>query len=138
MRGALIAAALVVGAAAPPASFDYAPQPRWSDDPETEIVCAAIRTECSSILKDGSIDANWNYAEYYDADSRLVGIHSLSSTGCKPLDEHLLLSHHHFRATFEEPGKPDLDDIRVELKPGVPKDSVRLVKLGSTQVSIGC
>ena len=54
------------------------------------------------------------------------------------MDEHLLLSHRHFATTFSEAGKPDLDDITVELAPGTPKDSVRLVKRGSTQVSIGC
>ncbi len=138
MRGVLIAAALTLGAATPPGAFDYSPRPRWSDDPETGVLCTAIRAECTGILKDGAIDAEWRYAEFYDADSMLVGIHSLVSTGCKPLDEHLLLSHRHFRAIFSEPGKPDLDDIRVELKPGTPKEAVRLIKLGSTDVSMGC
>jgi hypothetical protein len=68
----------------------------------------------------------------------LVGLRSLQSSGCKPLDEHLLLSHRHFAKTFSEPGKPDLDNFIVELAPGTPKDAVRLVKRGSTQVSIGC
>jgi hypothetical protein len=63
---------------------------------------------------------------------------SLNSTGCKPLDEHLLLSHRHFRTMFSGEGKPDLDDVRVELAPGTPKGAVRLVKTGSTQVSMGC
>jgi hypothetical protein len=139
VRGALIAAvtALARGGAAQP-TFDYSPQPRWTDDPETEVVCAAIRAECKGMLKGDGIDADWRYAELYDADGMLVGVHSLASTGCKPLDEHLVLSHRHFRTTFSEPGKPDLDDITVQLKPGTSKDSVRLVKTGSTQVSIGC
>ena len=140
MRGALIGAALALGgAAAPqPSSFDYNPMPRWTDDPGTEVVCSAIRAECKGTVKDGGIDAEWSYAEYYDADGKLVGIHSLTSTGCRPLDEHLLLSHRHFRTTFSEPGKPDLDEVRVELAPGISKSAVRLVKNGSTQVSIGC
>jgi hypothetical protein len=140
MRGALISAMITLagGAAAQPSGFDYSPVPRWADDPETEVVCAAMRAECAGILKRGEVDAEWRYAELYDADGRLVGVHSLASTGCKPLDEHLLLSHRHFRTMFSEEGKPDLDDIRVELKPGTPKDSVRLVKEGSTQVSMGC
>jgi hypothetical protein len=140
MRGALIAAllALGAGASAQTSSFDFSPVPRWADDPETEIVCAAMRAECPGILKKDAVDAEWKYAELYDADGMLVGIHSLGSTGCKPLDEHLLLSHRHFRTMFSKAGKPDLDDIRVELKAGTPKDSVRLVKEGSTQVSMGC
>ena len=89
-------------------------------------------------LKDNSIDAEWGYAEYYDADGMLVGVHSLQSTGCRPLDEHLLLSQRHFRTMFSQGGKPDLDDIKVELAPGIAKSAVRLVKQGSTQVSFGC
>lgn len=140
MRGALISAALALGgaAAAPPSGFDFDPKPRWAGDPETQVVCSAIRAECSGMLKEGGIDAKWHYAEYYSADGMLVGIHSVVSTGCKPLDEHLLLSHRQFRMTFSEPGKPDLDEARVELAPGISKDAVRLVKSGSTQVSIGC
>jgi hypothetical protein len=90
------------------------------------------------MLKGGSIDADWSYAELYDADGMLVGLRSLQSTGCKPLDEHLLLDHRHFATAFTEQGKPDLDDITVEVAAGVPKDAVRLVKRGSMQVSIGC
>jgi hypothetical protein len=140
VRGLLIAGLLSLagGAGAQPSTFDFSPMPRWADDPETEVVCAAVRAECPGILKKGEVDADWRYAELYDSDGMLVGIHSLGSTGCKPLDEHLLLSHRHFRTMFSEAGKPDLDDIKVELKPGTPKDAVRLVKEGSTQVSFGC
>jgi len=138
MRGALIAIAIALSAAAPPAAFDYSPQPRWAEDPETEVVCEAIRKECPGVLKDGEIDTDWNYAELYDADGMLVGLRSLGSTGCKPLDEHLLLGQRHFKTVFTKPGQPDLDDIKVELKPGTPKDAVRLVKTGSTRVAIGC
>ena len=140
MRGAIAAGilALAGGAAAQGPAFDYSPMPRWADDPETEVVCAAVRAECPAKLKDGSIDAEWTYAEYYDADGMLVGVHSLQSTGCKPLDEHLLLSHRHFRTMFSEDGKPDLDGVKVELAPGTPKSAVRLVKQARTEVSFGC
>jgi|KBSMisStandDraft_5_1062788.scaffolds.fasta_scaffold269178_2 hypothetical protein len=140
MRGAILAAvvALAGGAAAQTSTFDYAPTPRWTEDPETEVVCAAVRAECPAQLKDGEVEAEWGYDEYYDSDGMLVGIHSLKSTGCTPLDEHLLLSHRHFRTTFSQAGKPDLDDIRIELAPGTSKTGVRLVKRGSTQVSFGC
>jgi hypothetical protein len=140
VRGAIIAALFALGgaAAAQTSSFDFSPKPRWLEDPDTEVVCAAVRAECPAKLKENSIDAEWTYAEYYDADGMLVGVHSLQSTGCEPLDEHLLLSHRHFRAMFSGEGKPDLDDIKVELAPGTPKTAVRLVKQGTTQVSFGC
>ena len=140
MRGAIIAAAvsLAGGAAAQPSSFAYEPVPRWADDPETEVVCAAIRAECSGMLKKGELNAEWGYAEVYDADGMLVGMRSVQSTGCKPLDEHLLLDHRHFATVFAEAGKPDLDDVAIELAPGTPKSSVHVVKRGTTSVSMGC
>jgi len=140
VRGAIAAAVLALagGAAAQAPKFDFSPKPRWADDPDTEVVCQAVRAECPGRLTDDGIEAEWGYAEYYDADGMLVGVHSLQSTGCKPLDEHLLLSHRHFRTMFSTGGKPDLDDIRVELAPGTPKSAVRLVKQGTTQVSFGC
>lgn len=97
-----------------------------------------MRAECPSKLQNGELNVEWSYAEIYDADGKLVGLRSLQSTGCKPLDEHLLLSHRHFATAFSEPGKPDLESISAELAPGTPKDSVRLVKRGTTQVSFGC
>ena len=97
-----------------------------------------MMSECAGLLKDGQIDSEWSYAEIYDADGYLVGLRSLKSTGCKPLDEHMLLSHRHFVTVFSEEGSPDLDDIRVEVAPGTDRNAVRLVKTGSTQVSIGC
>jgi hypothetical protein len=140
MRGAVIAAflALAGGAAADAPTFDFSPAPRWAEDPDTDVVCSAIRAECPGKLKRDGIDAEWSYAEFYDADGMLVGVHSLQSTGCKPLDEHLLLSHRHFRTMFSEGGKPDLDDVKVELAPGTAKSAVRLVKQATTQVSFGC
>jgi hypothetical protein len=138
MRGAAIVAALLVGAAGPPAAFEYSPQPRWAEDPDTDVVCEAIRKECPAVLKDGQIDTDWDYAEIYNPDGMLVGVRSLSSTGCKPLEEHLVLGQRHFRTLFTKPGQSDLDDIKVELKAGTPKDAVRMVKTGSTRVSIGC
>lgn len=118
--------------------FAYDPVPRWTEDPETEEVCKAIAAECSAKFPNGEIDANWGYAEFYDADGYLVGLRTTVSTGCKPLDEHMLLSHRHFRGAFSKDGQPELEGIAVELKPGTPKEAVRLVKKGETQVGIGC
>jgi hypothetical protein len=136
----LIAAGLALAAmtAERPAQFSFDPQPRWQDDPETEEVCRAIEAECGAQLKDGQIDTEWGYAELYNADGYLVGLRSLKSTGCKPLDEHLLLDHRHFVTIFSKNGEPDLDDITAEVAPGANRYVVRIVKRGHTQVSIGC
>jgi hypothetical protein len=127
---------VLTGAGATDFAFD--PKPRWTEDPDTDVVCAAIRAECPGRLKKDELSVEWNYAEVYDANGMLVGLRSLESTGCKPLDEHLLLSHRHFATMFSEAGKPDLDSISAELAPGTPKDAVRLIKRGTTQVSFGC
>ncbi|HMI41282.1 MAG TPA: hypothetical protein VK485_08665 [Sphingomicrobium sp.] len=137
----MVAAAALAGGAAlaqGAAPFFYDPQPRWAEDPGTEVVCAAIARECVGLLKDGEIETNWGYAELYDPDGYLVGMRSTRSTGCKPLDEHLLLGQRHFRGAFRKAGTPDLDDITAELAPGASKSAVRIVKRGETQVSIGC
>jgi len=133
--GALAAAAL---AAQGPRTFAYDPVPRWTEEPETEEVCKAIAAECGTKFPTGEIDANWGYAEHYDADGYLVGLKTTVSTGCKPLDEHMLLGHRRFRGAFSKDGQPELEGIAVELKTGTPKDAVRLIKKGETQVGMGC
>ncbi len=140
MRGAIIAALAMLagGATAQPPSFSYDPTPRWAEDPETDVVCEAVRAECKGVLKDGSIEADWTYAAVYDADGMLVGLRSLKSTGCKPLDEHLLLDHRHFLTVFTKPGQPNLDEVALELAPGTPKDAVRMIKRDTLSVSFGC
>jgi hypothetical protein len=140
MRGAIIAVLgmLAGGAVGQTSSFSYDPKPRWAEDPETDVVCEAVRAECKGVLKDGSIEADWAYAAVYDAGGMLVGLRSLKSTGCKPLDEHLLLDHRHFLTVFTKPGQPDLDDVALELAPGTSKDAVRMVKRDTLSVSFGC
>ena len=140
-RAAALAAAGLVAASAVaqrPAGFAFDPQPRWAEEQKTQAVCAAVEKECAGQLKDGSIDANWGYAELYDAGGYLVGLRSTRSTGCRPLDEHMLLGHRHFRTVFSKDGAPDLDDIQMEVAPGTNRDAVRLVKSGETSVSFGC
>ena len=137
----LIAAAAFAAAsvaAQRPAGFAFDPAPRWAEEQETETVCAAVEKECAGLLKDGSIDASWGYAELYDADGYLVGLRSTKSTACKPLDEHMLLGHRRFRTAFGKDGAPDLDEIRVEVAPGIDRGAVHLVKTGETSVSFGC
>ena len=135
---AIAAAGLTAMTADRPATFSYDPQPRWQQEPETEALCKAMESECAGQLKDGQIDAQWGYAELYNADGYLVGMLSVKSTGCKPLDEDMLLSHQHFVTVFSKDGSPDLDGIKVELAAGANPESVRLVKQSETQVSIGC
>ena len=140
MRGAIIAgvAMLAGGATAQHSSFYYDPKPRWVEDPETDVVCAAVGAECKDLLKDGSIETDWTYAAIYDGDGMLVGLSSIESTGCKPLDEHLLLDHRHFLTVFTKPGQPDLDEVTLEFAPGSSRDSVRMVKRDTLSVSFGC
>ena len=134
----LASSALAAMAGGRPPGFTFDPQPRWAEEPETETVCEAMAKECAGQFRDGSIDADWSYAEIYDADGYLVALRSTKSTGCTPLDEHMLLGHRHFVTVFSKDGAPDLDGITVELAPGGDRSSVRLVKRGTTGVSIGC
>ena len=136
--GLAAAALAAIGIAQAPPQFAFDPQPRWTEEPETEAVCEAVARECPGFAKDGEIDADWGYAELYDARGKLVGLRSVQSTGCKPLDEHLLLGHRRFRAAFSKPDQSDLDGITVELAPGTRPDAVRLIKRGETSVGIGC
>jgi hypothetical protein len=142
VRRWLLVAALGTAAATAiaqrPVGFSYDPQPRWTQEQETETVCEAIARECAGQQKDGAIEANWRYAEYYDADGFLVGLKSLQSTGCKPLDEHMLLGHRHFATVFSKDGAPDLDALKVETAAGIDRNGVRIVKQGETSVSFGC
>ena len=131
-----LAATGALAASGGPFAFD--PVPRWTEEQETEIVCAAIRAECPGLLKDGEIDADWGYAEVYDADGRLVGLRSTRSTGCRPLDEHMLLGQRKFRTAFTDKDGRDLEGIKVELAPGTPRDAVRLIRDSSTNLSMGC
>ena len=147
MRRAVVAGGLAlaagIGSAAigwtqPQALFQFDPVPRWAEDPETETVCEAVRKECAAMLKDGAIEADWDYVDVYDADGMLVGVRSRKSTGCRPLDEHLLLSQRHFVRQFSKTGQPDLDAISAEVAPGTAKGAVKLLKKGTTSVSFGC
>ena len=135
---AAVFATVAVTAAERPAGFTFDPVPRWAEEAETEAVCEAMANECAGQLKDGSIEASWGYGEIYNADGYLVGLKSVKSTGCKPLDEHMLLGHRRFATVFSKDGAPDLDNLAVETAPGVSRDGVKLVKAGETQVSIGC
>ena len=134
----IVIAGIVLAAAQRPTGFSYDPQPRWSSEPETEAVCEAMAKECPGFLKEGPVDTNWGYSEIYNADGYLVGLKSTKSTGCKPLDEHMLLGHRHFATVFTKDEAPDLENLAVETAPGVSREGVRLVKQGETSVSFGC
>ena len=138
VAAAVAALALAATAADRPAGFSFEPAPRWQQDPETEELCVAMASECAAQMVEGQIDTSWAYAEPYNGDGYLVGLRSLKSTGCKPLDERMLLSHRHFVTVFSRDGAPDLDNMVIETAAGVDRDGVSLVKKGETEVSIGC
>lgn len=120
------------------AQFAFTPVPRWPEDPETEVVCAAIRAECPAFAAAQTIETEVGYEELYDADGGLAGVRLTRSSGCAPLDEHVLLSHRKFRMVFHKDGVPDLDGIHLELRQGIDPAAVRIVKAGGTNLSRGC
>jgi len=125
--------------AAQQGAFEFQPQPRWAEEQETEVVCEAMAKECLGVMKDGGMDVDWSYELAFDADLKLVGVRNVKSTGCRPLDEHLLLGQRKWVKTFANKDGRDLDeDITVALAPGTPKQSVRILKQGTTSVSFGC
>jgi hypothetical protein len=120
------------------APFEFTPVPRWAEEPETEEKCAVVKAECAAMAAGDSIEADIGYDELYDADGMLVGLRLTKSTGCKVLDEATLLGQRRFKLAFHRAGVPDLDETRLELKPGVNRDDVRIVKAGRTSLSLGC
>ena len=145
MTSALIALLAGTGALAADkqAPFAFSPEPRWQvgpdEEPETEQVCAAVRKECPGIRNVADINVEFGYEELFDADGRLVGLRMTRSTGCKPLDESMLLSRRKFKLAFHQDGQSDLDDnIHAETPAGVARDAVRIVKSGNTTLSMGC
>ena len=132
----ILAAAIGLAAFAGP--FEYVPLPRWTEEPETQEKCAAVRAECPALAGLESIEVEVGYDEVYDADGMLVGLRLTRSTGCKPIDEALLLSQRRFKSMFSKPGVPDLDATRIEMRNGANRDDVRILKAGGTQLSLGC
>ncbi len=132
--------ALAAESAAP---FLFSPEPRWhlaaGDEPDTREVCAAVRKECPAITNLADIRAEFGFDQIHDVDGQLVGLRMTRSTGCKPLDEDLLISQRKFRMAFHHPGESDLDDgIHAEVAAGVPRDAVRIVKPKHTELSLDC
>ena len=119
-------------------AFQFSPVPRWREEPETDVLCAAIRKECPAFSGKSEIDADIGYDELYDASGRLVGVRLTKSTGCAPLDESSVLGRRHFKLAFHHDGQPDLEDIHAEVAPGVNPDAVRIVKRGETSLNLSC
>jgi hypothetical protein len=113
--------------------------PRWQAEPENEVLCEAMRRECPDMAALPEVGTSVEYDEIYDADGVLVGMRMTRGSSCAPLDESLLVGRREFRADFHRPGEPDLDDgIRLELRPGVDRAAVRIVKPVEMQVAMGC
>jgi len=129
-------------AADPPQPFSFSPEPRWKlgphEEPETEQVCAAVKRECPGIKDVTDITADFGFDALYDIDGNLAGMRMTKSTGCKPLDESLLLGQRKFILAFHKDGQPDLDNIHAEVAPGIDRNGVRIVKKDGTSLSLGC
>jgi hypothetical protein len=112
--------------------FFYAPVPRWAFDAERDLdfsekVCPAIRKECPQ-LKADNFEMSFAYDELYDATGKLAGVRMIKGSGCRPLDESIVLGQREFRAKFHKEGESDLDDIVIEMADGADQGLVRIVK----------
>ena len=138
--GAVLAGSAAIAAESAP--FQFTPVPRWqmdpNEEPETGQVCAAVKAECPGIRDVSAIKADFGFDALYDIDGMLAGMRVTRSTGCKPLDEYLLLSQRKFIMAFHTEGKPDIDNVHLELAPGTPRDVVRIVKADGTSLDMGC
>lgn len=132
--GAILGGSTLAGAAAydwEGAGFFYSPVPRWAYDPDQDLdfaekVCPEIRRECPG-LDAGEINVNVAYDELYYANGRLAGVRMTKGSGCRPLDEAIVLGNREFRGKFEKDGMIN-DDVKLELGDGVDKAKVRIVK----------
>ena len=138
--GGTLALGLSAGLAAQSAGlFEFSPVPRWQTEPESEPLCEAIRAECPSMAAKGSIDATMAFDEVHDVNGKLAGLRLVTSTGCKPLDEAMLVGRKEFRQRFEADGAPTYDDFKVELKAGINPADVRIVRrVDNFQIGMGC
>ena len=124
------------------AGFFYSPTPRWAFDPKQDLdfaekVCPEIRRECPG-LDASDINVNVAYDELYYANGRLAGVRMTTGSGCRPLDEAIVLGDREFKAKFETDGA-SLDDVKLELGEGVDKAKVRIVKeVANHSFSAGC
>ena len=138
-----LAASTAALAADERAPFFYSPVPRWQmgpdEEPETGDVCAAVRKECPGIKDVTNISVELAYDQIYDADGQLVGLRMTRSTGCKPLDESMLISQRKFKMAFHKAGQSDLDgDLHAEVTAGTPREAVRIVKSDNTSLNLEC
>ncbi|HEV2567274.1 hypothetical protein [Sphingomonas sp.] len=120
------------------AEFEFSPVPRWSKEPENGELCKAVMAECPA-FRSGDIEANMAFDELHDVRGYLIGIRMTRSTGCKPLDESVMLGRKEFRQRFESKDTPSLDDVTVELRDGIDPAGVRIVqRVDNMQIGMGC
>jgi hypothetical protein len=146
--GAMLAgASAVAGAAArdwqAASGFFYDPVPRWTFNPERDLdfsdeVCPAIRKDCPQLQAD-EFQMSFAYDELYDVTGKLAGVRMIKGSGCRPLDEAIVLGQREFRAKFHKDGESDLDDIVIEVADGADPGRVRIVRrTDNLQFSGGC
>ena len=136
----MLAGLLGAGAAAAadaPGAFSFSPVPRWQTEPELEVVCAAVRRECPDLAGLPEIATTVAFDELYNASGHLAGLRMTRGTGCAPIDESILVGQRTFRTGFHRPDQPDLEGTRLELRPGIDPEAVRIVKSVEMQYSAG-
>ena len=141
VRMFVLAALLTTGSALASQAGDdffYSPVPRWSSEPPSEALCAAMRRECPAILpRTGNVSRDVAYDELYDAAGHLRGLRVTQSTGCRPLDEETAVSMRRFIRDMHEHG-PDLPDYRIETPAGISAEGMRIVHHNHTTNIVGC
>jgi hypothetical protein len=138
IRTIVLAALLGAGSAvaAQSADFFFSPVPRWRA-PNTEAVCAAVQRECPAMLRRGSINGELGYDALYDSRGMLRGLRVTRSTGCAPLDEHLLLGQRR-EGTFFRSAGPDLPGFTMEGPRDASLEGMRIVKAEQTGIGLDC
>jgi hypothetical protein len=113
-------------------SFSYSPAPRWDGEPESDLVCKAVKKECPIVWKKKQEEFQIGYELLYDVSGTVSGMRITRSSDCKPVDEYYQM----FKRSMLF--SPKLEDIRVELAEGVKPQDIRIIKSDSTNFSFNC
>jgi hypothetical protein len=115
-----------------PATFSFSPMPRWTEEPENEMVCQAVKKECPKAWKSRQDAFKIGYDLMYDAKGVVSGMRITSSSACKPVDEY----YQFFKRSMLF--SPRLEGLWLELAPSVKPEDVRIVKSDITNFSYSC
>jgi hypothetical protein len=119
--------------------FLFSPIPRWPDEPELDAVCAAMRQECPGIVpRSGDVNGDVEFDELFDSTGRLRGIRVTNSSGCRALDEYVVVSMRHYTNAMHREGQTDLGEYSLETPAGISPEGVRVVHHNRTSNNLGC